>query len=63
MKQPYTDSFGAPYDYKSTMHYDKKAFSSNGKDTIRTKVENPIHLKIYQLWNESIVETNDKTLF
>ncbi|XP_046854247.1 zinc metalloproteinase nas-15-like isoform X2 [Xenia sp. Carnegie-2017] len=32
-----TDSLKEPYDFLSIMHYDNKAFSSNGMDTIQSK--------------------------
>jgi hypothetical protein len=41
--------FGTAYDYKSIIHYDNKAFSKNGQDTIIPKqpgiVLKPSHLK------------------
>ena len=33
-----TDTFGTPYDGFSIMHYGRKAFSKNEKDTIRSIV-------------------------
>ena len=33
-----------PYDYKSVMHYDNKAFSKNGQDTIQVKDKPEIRL-------------------
>jgi hypothetical protein len=32
-----TSNFGTPYDYESIMHYEKTAFSKNGKPTMVTK--------------------------
>ena len=31
-----TDSLNEPYDYRSIMHYNNKAFSRNGRDTMQS---------------------------
>lgn len=36
-----TDSLNEPYDYSSIMHYNNKAFTSNGRDTMQSKI-NPL---------------------
>lgn len=42
-------NFGYEYDYTSVLHFDRKAYSKNGEDTIRTNVS---YLKlIILLWN------------
>lgn len=41
------DSLGEPYDFLSIMHYDNKAFSKNGGDTLRS-LKNP-YRKLGQL--------------
>ena len=44
-----TDTFGTPYDGLSIMHYGRKAFSKNDKDTIQSIVN--IFLLTYFLFN------------
>lgn len=37
-KRTPSDLVSGPYDYSSIMHYERKAFSNNGKETIRPLV-------------------------
>ena len=51
-------SFGAPYDYKSIMHYNRKAFTKNGKDTIQAKDDPYLKLGGGELTKHDLMKIN-----